>query len=248
MLYIAPEIPNPMNAGHIPVMFTDVDEEGDRTMNGADISAARNLSIGDADPAQVEAAKQPRYNAAGINNLGCMEAVDSYPTGERLVSDNDVSPRLPEFTLQFCWQPTIAPIGSFFLYQLIWSTASPESHSVFYDFATSEISSAPIVFGFGAGVVTSNYPIVLNGKYIISIIYDQGNSLHSFRINGSDEGTSNDMSPTITNKRNYSILSVSFGLGIPCLFGRHFLYEEALPLHVVKRNERHLANRYNVSI
>ena len=247
-MYIAYEVLEPMNVGYVPVMWTDVDEEGDRSMNGDDLAAARNLSTGDADLSQAEVARQPRYKALGINGRGCAESVDSYPTNERLVSDNDVSPRLPEFTLQFCWQPTVTPTGSFFLYDLKWSTASPESHGIFYDFTLAEISSAPIVGGFGFGAITSNYPIVANGKYIISIIYDQGNSRHSFRINGSPLGTSSDMSPTLTDKRNYSVMSLSFGFGIPCLLGRHFLYEEALPPHVEQRNERHLANRYNVSI
>jgi len=241
--------PHPTVNGFVADSWDDANDLDRLTLVGDQISVSGNKAIAFNDFSQAADLLQPEYQPLGINGKGVIEKVDS-PSLERLSSLNLIAPSTPNFFLQFAWRYTGTLTGTNgYLFSIVFNASGTVQYLLTINTVTKQIFSRPWrQFTGTVGGVTSSLVLNQDQPYIIEIMYDQANSLHSLTIDGVFQGSSSTMLPNVID-RFEMITNHWTTLTAPqsqrgTLFGNR-----AVPSYLrIKNNRRYLANRYNISI
>lgn len=245
------EILDPMNDGFVPDLFADPAEDDRRTVIGEPpkITELGNKSIGFANLTQSLTLDQPVYQPSGINNLGCIEYVNDLTT-EKLVSFNNIAAGAPNFFMQFVWRYTdTISAGSNYMMSIVLNTTGTIQYLMLLEGATGLLLSRPWrQFTGTIGGIYSTFVLVQNQPYIIEVLYDRDNLLHSLTINGSLQGTSASMITDSVNKMNIATNHPSGPFGLKSQYAPILIQNQIPSPFSIERRRRYLANRYNIAI
>lgn len=249
LIMLLPSIqPHSATAGMNPDLWTSANDADRRSLSGNQFTNLRNKWTGFNDFSQASGPLQPEFEPSGINGLGCVARVDS-PSFEYLESLNIVGSTQVNFFLQFVWRYTGTLAGTDG-YVLIMEFKSPATVQYLMTVAPAngKLSSRPWrQFTGTVGGILSNTVLNQNQAYIIEILYDQSANLHSVKIDGVLEGTSNTLLGDTIDR--YNIYTNHTVLSGPPSEESDFFFQRSIPSELtIKTNRRYLANRNGISL
>jgi len=245
---------HPSLGGSMPEVVLDADTDDRRFINESvpgNISMIENESISDLSAfSESSDSRQLRYNATGISGRGVAQAVDSYPSAERLVSYNSGGFPPLNFFLQFVYTIT-AGVGSVSHIMGIYLTFSSSKRYFLTLDSAERITSRGYIFPTGSvGLITSSTRLTTNIPYIIEILYQQSPPLHQMKINGVIEGSTNSvMSGAHTNFDVVYMNAADLASRGPRAKSGRWMFSRTIPDQgAIKHRRRGLAIRYGIDL
>ncbi len=240
-------IPHFTTTGKFPDLWVDPDNEDKRILNINDISELKKKNVGSLqNPQQTNIARQPAFQASGINGRGCLETINT-DADDVLISSNPAFASGKDFVVQYAFKFIAhSVIPASYPYQIEFAGAVAQFIPVIN--ATDSRLVSRIFQGVTKDAISSINPLSVNGEYIATHIYDFSNNSHIFRLNGVQQGTSTTTLTGTPTGVDITYFNLTAFRAMSGLMGASALQFSIPPLPAIKRRERRLANYYNIQI
>jgi hypothetical protein len=242
--------PHPLTWGYNRDMFYDAHDADKRILNGSNISLLYNKGdspLGNTF-SQGTIAKQPLFNASGINGRGVIE-VTSDGSGQRLVRNNSGSFRSIFYVSFVYFFPSI-PSTTRHLYGVDFGFAI-RIHDIIKTSA-GRLQSKYTNFSGTTTTIQSPDALSAGRAYIIEVVHDPIAPFHGLYVDGVLKASTTSVTDS-TDPRLYISLMNAGNQGLSLAsrgrMGTFLFRQGSIPSDAVRAwRNRYLANRYNVAI